>query len=83
MKEMIILTVGIIIGAIVASFIFRKRCPTIGNLRQDCSDPTIPPYLFLELSPGGYSKIMQKKRISLKVVLQDYICAENTSAGME
>lgn len=83
MKEAIILIVGIVIGVIVTSFIFHKRCPSVGNLRQDCSDPTVPPYLFLELNPGGYSKIMRKKRISLKVVLKDYISAENTSAGME
>lgn len=83
MKEAIILIVGIVIGVIVTSFIFHKRYPSVGNLRQDCSDPTVPPYLFLELTPGGYSKIMQKKQISLKVILQDYISAENTSAGME
>lgn len=83
MKEAIILIVGIVIGVIVTSFIFHKRYPSVGNLRQDCSDPTVPPYLFLELNPGGYSKIMQKKQISLKVILQDYISAENTSAGME
>lgn len=53
-----------------------------GVLREDRSDPDSP-YLFLELSNDGYARIHRKKYVVLKVVLENYISAPNTSAGME
>lgn len=61
---------GVIIGIIVAAFIFYKR--PIGDLVIDRSDPTEPPYLFLELykNVGDFSG---KKHVKCKVVNKNYI----------
>lgn len=82
MKEILMFITGIILGGGIASFIFLKLFPTVGNLREDRSDPLTPPYLFLELRSDGYEKIRRKKQIRLKIRLENYIPAENTSTIM-
>jgi hypothetical protein len=71
MERVIILLIGILIGILIARFIFRDK--PIGSLRVDQSDPDSGPYLFLELSPGGADEIYKKKYVSLQVDLKDYI----------
>lgn len=44
----------------------------IGDLRVDQSDPTSPPYLFLELDTDVYN-IMRRKQVVLRVKLKDFI----------
>lgn len=71
MERVIILLIGILIGILIARFIFRDK--PIGSLRVDQSDPDSGAYLFLELSPGGADEIYNKKYVSLQVDLKDYI----------
>lgn len=72
--------VGFILGLFLHKFY--QMLNVAGVLREDRSDPDSP-YLFLELSNDGYAKIRRKKYVVLKVVLENYISAPNTSAGME
>lgn len=44
----------------------------VGDLRVDQSDPTSPPYLFLELDTDVYS-VMRRKHVALRVKLKDFI----------
>lgn len=62
---------GIVIGLLVAHYVFRPK--QIGSLRIDRSDPDDGPYLFLELEPGGIYKLQHSKYILLKVEERDYI----------
>lgn len=71
MELVIILLIGILIGMLIAKFIFRDKL--IGSLRVDQSDPDSGPYLFLELNPGGADEIYKKRYVSLRVDLKDYI----------
>lgn len=71
MVLIIVLTIGALIGILIARFIFRDK--PIGSLRVDQSDPDSEPYLFLELSPDGADEIYKKKCVSLRVDLKDYI----------
>ena len=72
MKEILLFVAGIILGGGITAFIFLKLFPAVGCLREDRSDPTAPPYLFLELRPDGYEKIhkkqapVQKKEVSIR-----------------
>lgn len=49
----------------------QNKC--VGTLREDQSDPTEAPYLFLELEPGGMEKIHKNKHVVLKVKIENYI----------
>lgn len=60
------LAAGIAIGLAV-----RYEHP-VGDLRVDRSDPSSPPYLFLELDTDVYS-IMHRKQVLLRVKLKDFI----------
>lgn len=44
----------------------------VGDLRVDRSDPTSPPYLFLELDTDVYS-VMRRKHVLFRVKLKDFI----------
>jgi hypothetical protein len=61
---------GVVLGIIIAAFIFRKR--PIGNLNIDRSDPTEQPYIFLELykNVGDFSG---KKYVTLRVSNKNYL----------
>lgn len=45
----------------------------VGTLREDHSDPTEAPYLFLELEPDGLDKIHKNKAVTLQVKIENYI----------
>lgn len=66
--EAMLLGLGIAIGSIITTIIFRPFLS--GTLRIDTSDER--PYLFLELSKG-VDTIANKKYILLKVNLKNYI----------
>lgn len=44
----------------------------VGDLRVDQSDPSSPPYLFLELDTDVYA-VMRKKHVSFRVKCEDFI----------
>lgn len=71
METIIGIIVGAIIGIFCGKYIALKK--TTGSLRVDQSDPDSGPYLFLELSQRGISKIYRKKHIVLEINVSDYI----------
>lgn len=56
------------VGAVVLVY----RAYYVGNLRIDRSDPSEPPYIFLELEKG-VGDISRKKNVILKVSNKNYI----------
>ncbi|MBQ8707837.1 MAG: hypothetical protein IJ523_07110 [Succinivibrionaceae bacterium] len=44
-----------------------------GTLREDHSDSTEAPYLFLELEHGGLEKIHKYRTVTFKVKIEDYL----------
>ena len=62
---------GMVVGYMVAAC--SRRDKPIGTLREDHSDPTEAPYLFLELEPGGLEKIHRCGTVTFKVKIEDYI----------
>lgn len=65
---------GIALGFFLATIIKTKKTNArfAGTIRMDQSDPDSP-YLFLELSPDGMSKIQHTDYVLLHVNLQNYI----------
>lgn len=66
MTAIITLIVGFLLGAAV----FHRR--PMGNLRIDRSDPTDPPYLFLELS-SDVGRFLHKKYVVLRVRAENFL----------
>ena len=68
------LGIGLIAGFGFSWVIFQiqNRKNTAGVLREDHSDPTEAPYLFLELEPDGMAKIHRKKTVIFRVNLNPY-----------
>lgn len=56
---------------IVVGLVFGYKRP-VGDLRVDRSDPTNPPYLFLELDTDVYA-IMRKKHVIFRVKCEDFV----------
>ena len=69
--SLIWLLVGVLIGLLTSRFIFKDK--PIGSIRVDQSDPDSPPYLFLELDPGGMNDIYKKQSVRLRVKIKNYI----------
>lgn len=70
---MVYALLGFLFGLVLGGFLSaRKKEKPIGNLRVDRSDPTEPPYLFLELETD-ISTICAKKSVSLKVKREDFL----------
>lgn len=70
--EIVIALIALIIGVVVGRLTRRER--SVGDLRVDQSDPTSPPYLFLELEPGtDVHLIMRKKRVTFRVKVENFI----------
>ena len=65
------LAAGVVLGYIVSLYLRSESF--VGTLREDHSDPTEAPYLFLELEPGGLDKIHRYKVVLFKVKISDYI----------
>lgn len=70
MELIIIFVIGILIGCIFTTIMFRTR--SIGSLRIDTSDPDDGPYLFLEMSKD-INEVCKKKYISLKINIKNFI----------
>ena len=71
MSWLIGISIGIMVGLLLARFIFREKL--IGSLRVDESDPDSGPYLFLELDHSGADAIYKKRYVCLRVELKNYI----------
>jgi len=63
------LTIGIVIGIIIGTVMFRRP---VGNLRVDRSDPTCGPRLFLELGTDVRT-VMRKKYVTFKVRVENFL----------
>lgn len=68
------LVVGIIVGVVCTTISKGKKDKArfAGTIRLDQSDQDSP-YLFLELSPDGMSKIQNTDYVLLHVNLQNYV----------
>lgn len=69
------LFVPLVVGLAFGFYIFKRvaKLNCVGTLREDHSDPTEAPYLFLELEPGGLEKIHQNDMVCLRVQIENYI----------
>lgn len=72
MELIIGIAVGIIIGLVVRTLIFRRRYIPVGDLRIDRSDPTSEPFLFLELSTDVRT-ISGMKTVTLSVRNENFL----------
>lgn len=74
MELVLIAVISVLAGfaAGVAIAIFVYRAERVGTLRIDRSDPSEPPYIFLELNKG-VGDISTKKNVILKVKNENYI----------
>lgn len=71
--EIIVLLVSCILTYFVTSFFFfKKKEVSIGYLRVDNSEPTEPPYLFLELEQAP-DNLKDGDRVVLTVKIENYI----------
>lgn len=67
--------IGFAIGSALVIFLKRYVSDSkkaVGSLRVDQSDPTEPPYIFLELSKP-LDKILPQKSIVLRIVVKNYL----------
>lgn len=74
MELVLIAVISVLAGfaAGVAIAIFVYRAERVGTLRIDRSDPSEPPYIFLELNKG-VGDISTKKNVILMVKDENYI----------
>lgn len=75
MEIWIWLLIGIVAGFALGywfSVLLRSKS-FVGTLREDHSDPTEAPYLFLELEPGGLNRIHTSKVVTFRVKIENYI----------
>lgn len=70
MSAIIAFGFGVLIGSIIVMLIFRRFI--VGNLRIDRSDPSDPPYTFLELTKD-FRKIENKSHVILRVRVENFI----------
>lgn len=63
--------IGLVVG--IVAFAIGVTLLIVGDLRVDQSDKDDRPYMFLELSDGGYKKVMTKKFVLMRVVIRDYL----------
>ena len=70
MEIIIAFVIGLIVGGVVMTAIYRVK--RIGTLRLDTSDPDEPPYMFLELRKN-IGNIWNKKYVILDVNNKPYI----------
>jgi hypothetical protein len=70
-----LIILSILAGIIISFLIFKatSRPKISGTIRVDQSDPDTEPYLFLELQNGIGASIIQKKYVTFKVLVEDYI----------
>lgn len=61
---------GLLVGIVVCRAYNSNQ--SVGNLRIDHSDPSEPPYLFLELSDGVHT-IINKKTVCFKVRHENFV----------
>lgn len=66
----ILFVVGVVLGMFLSTILAKYKI--IGILRVDKSDPSEPPYLFLELL-NDINKLEKKKYVVLKVCAKNFI----------
>lgn len=69
------LVIGILVGFAggYGLSVFLRSKTFAGTLREDHSDPTEAPYLFLELEHGGMEKIHKYRTVLFKVKIENYL----------
>lgn len=65
----VIFLVGILAGFLICKGLYERR--RVGTLRIDRSDPTEPPYFFLEVT--NLRRIEDGKLVSMRVRAENYI----------
>lgn len=70
MEFVLIFIAGFLVGT--GAVLIAYRIYSVGTLRIDRSDPSEPPYIFLELDKG-VGDISRKKNVVLKVKNENYI----------
>lgn len=70
MEFVLMFIAGVLVGAGIMMMTYRAYY--VGTLRIDRSDPSEPPYMFLELDKG-VGDISRKKNVILKVKNENYI----------
>ena len=74
--EVLLVLLGVLIGSVATIMYFASV--SIGTLRVDRSDPTEPPYLFLEIDADkSVDTITKQKRVLFRVVKKNYISENN------
>lgn len=66
-----IMTISVLATILISKNLERRK--QIGSLRVDQSDPTESPYLFLELTSDGMTKIRKYRTVVVKVRIENYI----------
>ena len=73
MLEVLLFLLGFMVG--IVSFLVYLIVRSVGTLRVDQSDPTEPPYLFLELDKP-VETVINKKYVLFKVIKKNFISQE-------
>ena len=71
--EVLLVLLGFMVG--IVSFLVYLIVRSVGTLRVDQSDPTEPPYLFLELDKP-VENIVKEKYVLFKVINKNFISQE-------
>ena len=73
MLEVLLFLLGFMVG--IVFFLICLVVRSVGMLRVDQSDPTEPPYLFLELDKP-VETVINKKYVLFKVIKKNFISQE-------
>ena len=73
MLEVLLFLLGFMVG--IVFFLICLVVRSVGTLRVDQSDPTEPPYLFLELDKP-VETVTSKKYVLFKVIKKNFISQE-------
>ena len=74
--EVLLVLLGVVIGVVGTVTYFASV--SMGTIRVDHSDPTEPPYLFLEIDDGKtVDTIAKQKQVLFRVLNKDYISKSN------
>lgn len=72
MLEILLVLVGILAGIAIGTISFVRKT-NVGTLKLRSDDPDELPYLFVELSSDGLSRISKYKVVTMNVDVKNYI----------
>ena len=72
MFEILLVLIGILAGIAISTVSFVRKT-SIGTLKLRSDDPNELPYLFVELSSDGLSRISKYKVVTMSVDVKNYI----------